>query len=452
MKAKKNKWDSTVNTTLHNNTPHSLSYDDHYQSLDTKHDIFLVPDLELPKATNDRASLLNKYYHYFTSVNFNKPNWNLLKSITDDYIKLRESTIANGTLDSVDLNNLISDKERMKQLHKYMTTSLAMPECEIETGIDDIEISFTMPRYWKDDFIDELEDCEHLKVKEHKPKGNYKIYYGNAKRIVFKTGGNFVVHYKTKGGSIHGKCIISFRLAQTPVKNIKLFFGCLQKTLEENYSEFTEHATVSRLDPYFIIKGIPLCMLLIEEKDLTIDKLTYPIKYFGLLETLYSGNMKKSCQFAIYDMLVKYEDIKKKMPKSRRSKASKRFFKKLFKKEMNKICIAKIERRIFTHRHGSKYNKIKDMHLLKGNAFERLKFYSPQLFNDLPDSIIKKILIHGIATVRKELTGKQLATLEKALANPLHHLYFDHAALTSVISNKLKQLEQVILDPTAIDI
>jgi hypothetical protein len=449
MKAKLTKWYSTVDTTLLNNTPHTLSYDEHYQSLDTTHDIFLVPDLELPKATNDRASHLNKYYHYYTSVNFNKPNWNLLKSISDDYIKLRESTIANGTLDSVDLSNLISDKERLKKLHKYMTTSLAMPECEIETGIDDIEISFTMPRYWQDDFIDELEDCEHLKVKEHKPKGNYKIYYGNAKRIVFKTGGNFVVHYKTKGGSTHGKCIISFRLAQTPVKNIKLFFACLQEALGQNYAEFTEHAIVMRLDPFFLIKGIPPCILLVEEKDLSIEKLTYPTKYFGLLETLYSGNLKKSCVFAIYDMLVKYEDIKKKIPKSTRSKGSKRLFKKLFKKEMNKISISKIERRLFTHRNGSTHNKIKNMHILKGNAYERLKFYSPQLFNDLPDSIIKKILVHGIATVRAKLTDKQLTTLEKALANPLHHLYFDHEALVSVISNQLKQLEQVILNPAA---
>ncbi len=91
------------------------------------------------------------------------------------------------------------------------------------------------------------------------------------------------------------------------------------------------------------------------------------------------------------------------------------------------------------------------MHLLKGNAFGRLKFYSPQVFNDLPDSINKKILVHGLATVRDDLTEKQLTTLEKSLANPLHHLYFDHEALVTTISCKLKQLEQVILNPAATD-
>ncbi len=341
MKAEETKWYSTVTTQLHDTTHNSLRYKDHYNNLHTKHDIFLVPDLALLKATNDRASHLNKYHHYFTSINIQELSWKLRKSISDDYWKLRESTIKNGTFNSVDLSNLLSNKERLKQLHKYLTTSLAMPECEVETGIDDIEISFRMPHYWQQDFLDKLEDCGQLKVKEHRPKGNYKIYYGNAKRMVFKTGGSFVFHYRSEGAPNHGECLFSFRLAQTPMKNIKLFFGCLQEALGEKYSEFTEHATVTRQDPYFLIKGMPVCMLLVEEKDLTIDKLTYPTKYFGLLETLYSGNVKKSCQFAIYDMLVKYEDIKKKMSKSRRTKASKRLFNKLFKQAQLRYVLLK---------------------------------------------------------------------------------------------------------------
>jgi hypothetical protein len=438
-----------ITDTNHNNTirTYLLIGDEEYRSIDNKGNIILAPKIIFPKATNDRASHLNKYHHYYSAVNMEHPDWKLLKTLSDDYWKLRGLTILNKKINSTELSNLLSDKERLKQLHKYLTRSLNEPEYNIESGIDDIEISFRMQHYWQQDFINELKNCEEVKDKEYRQKKNYRIRYGRAKRFVFKTGGSFVFHYRPEGVTNHGECSISFRLSESPLENVQQFFTCLQKALGSNYSDFTDYATVTRQDPFFIIKGIPVCMLLVEEKDLTIDKSTYPTAYTGLLETLYIGNIVNSCQFAIYDMLVKYEDIKKGIPKSRRKKKSKRLFGKLFKKEQHKICMAKVERRIFSHRNGSKCNKINEMHLLKGNSFSRLKFYSPLVFGELPASINKKILIHGIATVRQHLTGKQLKTLETVLSNPLHHLSFDHEELIRVISAKLSQLEGVILDP-----
>jgi hypothetical protein len=401
----------------------------------------IYPDIE-----HQQASLLNKYQTYFRHYNNPSEDWHRLQDIHTNFLALRKKFRDEETLTQADLDNLLLDEEQLKFLHKYLSTSLAEPTSSLEIGIDDFEITYTIsPRKLEKLFhlLERSSDVQRLPFYDN---SNYVQRYGRVEAFTYRTGGTFVIHHK-KASSKVGDCLFSFRLSETTFKNISHFFSCLKQAMGTKYSHFTDHATITRVDPYVLIYGVPTCMLLVKEhykpNGKPLKTKVYP-EEFGLLESFYSGDKTKSSHFIIYDVLLKYHKLKRRFLKGKTAKDQQRKFKKLFKREAKLACMSKIERRILTHKNGGKKVHIKDLQSLKGHAFSRLVFYSPLIFLELPLAINKQLLRYGIGEVEKHLTKKQTAKLNTVLSNPLHQLYFDVQDFEQSLRLKLLKLKHCI--------
>jgi hypothetical protein len=192
-------------------------------------------------------------------------------------------------------------------------------------------------------------------------------------------------------------------------------------------------------------------MLLVDTTSLNKGK---PIKRQVIKEikgaiqgSSYWGDRKAS-HTIVYCMYAKLLDLKKKLKKGNKSKKVKKLFGKLFAELSSVHCITKIERRINTHQQGSKYGLIKDMHKLRWHTFNKLEFYSPLAFDELSPSISKKVFQYGLSNVRKKLTFKQVASLDRVLSNPDYKLYFNHQPIVNAFEMKLIKLQRIIQNPT----
>jgi len=395
-----------------------------------------------------RASFINKYHNYFWKEDQYCENWNRVLSIFDDYRHLREKALSSSKLKSNDFDNLLSE-DNLMFLHQILTNSFVDPINHIESGIDDFEITFRIPPLWQEQVIDELYCHSEIKEGDHYSNDGYRQRYGIVKEYRFKTGGIFVFHRKKSLSK--GDCLISFRLSETPWRNIRIFFNCIYKALgSKNYNEFHSNAVVTRKDPYFLIKGIPLPLLLV---DTTSTNKGQPIKrqviedIKGAIQgSSYWGNRHSSHTIS-YCMYAKLLDLQHKLLKGNKSKKVKKLFGKLFDELSSVHCIAKIERRIDTHQQGSKYGLIRDMNKLRWHTFNKLEFYSPLVFNELSPSIINKVFNFGLANVREELTCNQVEVFNRVISNPDHKLYFNSQPVVNAIEMQLTKLQHIIQSP-----
>jgi hypothetical protein len=397
------------------------------------------------KCEYERASVLNKYHNYFWTGAQHSAHWKMLKSIQDDYLLLRKKAESDIKLISNDFDNLLSE-EKLMFLHKQITSALMSPKQCVETGIDEFEITFRIPSMWRKSIFKELRSRDGVIKKKHFASKGYKQRYGRSVQFQYRTGGIFVFYYmKTQGD-----CLISFRLSQTPWRNIRHFFNCIKSGLGTNYKEFLDHAKVTRVDPYLLIKNYPIPMLLVNEDYKPSGK---PISTScfrengGFARSIYSGDRSQSSHFIFYDMLLKFKELKKDYTKGKRPTKNRSRFKKLFNQACSVFCISKIERRIRPHKNGSSNNNISDIHKLNGHAFERLKFYSPLVFQEISHSIRVMIFTHGFANVNKYLKPKQKESLDKVLAKPEYQLYFDHKSIMQLHVRKIEKLQCTIKHP-----
>ena len=407
-----------------------------------------VLDPSTSKFTRSRASLYNKYHNYFWREDQHCENWKRVLSIFDDYDHLREKALSSSKLKSNDFSNLISE-DNLMFLHRMLTISFVDPVNHIESGIDDFEMTFRIPPAWQDKILLELNCHPEIKEANHYPNKGYLKRYGKVKEYRFKTGGTFVFH--RKNSTSIGDCLISFRLSETPRRNIRIFFNCIYEALgDKNYNEFQASATVTRKDPYFLIKGIPLPMLLV---DTTSTKNGKPIKRTvieGIKNSLqgstYLGD-RSSSHTIIYCMYAKLLDLQQKRLNGNKSIKTKKLFSKLFNELSSVHCITKIERRINTHQQGSKHGLIKDMHKLRGHTFNKLEFYSPLAFSELTSSLIAKVFKYGLANVREVLTAKQIEVFNTILSSPDYKLYFNSKPIVDNIEVQLTKLQRIIQKP-----
>ncbi|RHW77578.1 hypothetical protein [Colwellia sp. RSH04] len=447
MKSKDKRSGITDNTDIYNliNTHLSSNYK---ESLDQHIPTDKILDPASSKFTRSRASLLNKYHNYFWTEDEHCENWKRVLSIFDDYRHLRETALIQSKLKSNDFDNLLSE-DNLMFLHQMLTTSFVDPANHIESGIDDFEMTFRIPIDWQDNIVRELSYHPEIKEANHYTNKGYLKRYGRVKEYRFSTGGTFVFH-RMKHGS-KGDCLISFRLSETPRRNICIFFNCIYEALgNSHYSEFQTTATITRKDPYFLIKGIPLPMLLVDTRSHNKGK---PIKrqvFEGIkgaiLGSSYWGDRQAS-HTIVYCMYAKLLHLQEKLMNGNKPTKVKKLFSKLFAELSSVHCITKIERRINTHQQGSKYGLIKDMHNLRWHTFNKLEFYSPLAFNELSPSIVKKVFQYGLSNVRKELTVKQVASLDLVLSNPDYKLYFNHQPIVYAIEMKLAKLQRIIQNP-----
>lgn len=412
----------------------------------------LIPDIPIdivldPKTSNftyREASLLNKYHNYFWSEDQHNENWQQVLSIFDDYCHLREKALASSKLNQNDFNNLLSE-ENLMFLHRMMTTSFLDPAKYIESGIDDFELTFRIPVEWQKQINTELKAHPEIKRAHHYANEGYRKLYGHSKKYHFSTGGTFVFH-RNKFSSSKGDCLISFRLSETPWRNIKIFFNCIYNALGDNYEEFHTTATVIRKDPYFLIKGIPSLMMLVDTSSTNNGK---PIKRetFVDIENWIHGSHyygdRRASHTIVYDMYPKFMDL---IFNKKTNKVKKRY-KQLFKEASSLHCITKVERRIVTHQQGRESGLIKDMDKLRGHTFDKLEFYSPLLFTAISPTIAKKIFRYGFASVKKQLSPKQLGAFNQALSEPQFKLYLNYQPIVEKIESDLAKLQRIIQKP-----
>ncbi|TYK66019.1 hypothetical protein [Colwellia echini] len=395
-----------------------------------------------------RASLHSKYHNYFWREDQFCENWKRVQSIFDDYRHLREKALKSPKLKSNDFDNLLSE-DNLMFLHRMLTISFVDPANHIESGIDEFEMTFRIPTEWQKNIVLELSYHPEIKEANHYTNKGYLKRYGKVKEYRFKTGGTFVFHRMRHGSK--GDCLISFRLSETPWRNIRTFFNCIYEALgDRNYNGFQASATVTRKDPYFLIKGIPLPMLLVDTTSTNNGK-KLKRKVFEGIGKLIQGSTylgdKNSSHTIIYCMYAKLLHLQHKNKKGNKPIKVKELFRKLFNELSSVHCITKIERRINTHQQGSKYGLVKDMHKLRGHTFNKLVFFSPLAFKELSPSIVAKIVSYGLANVRKKLTTKQVKSLNEVLVNPDYKLYFHSKDVVSDIEMKLTKLQRIIQKP-----
>ena len=423
---------------------HDLVNDHLYTELLSNQTLDQICGPEGLKFKYERASVLNKYHNYFWTGAQHSEHWQMLKSIQEHYLLLRKKAESNTKLISSDFDNLLSE-EKLMYLHQNITSALVNPELNIETGIDEFEISFIIPSVWRESIFNELY-CDGVNEERHYANEGYKKRYGSSTQFQYRTGGIFVFHYM----ATQGDCLVSFRLSQTPWRNIRHFFNCIKQGLGRNYQEFLDHAKVTRVDPYMLIKGYPLPLLLVLE-DYTPNGQAISTSCYrendGFARSIYSGDRFKSSHFIFYDMLLKFIELKENYTKGKKPIKTRQRFKKLFDKACSVFCISKIERRIHTHKNGSKNNSINDINKLNGHGFERLKFCSPLAFLEMSHSIRVKIFKHGFANVNDELFPKQRESLRKILAKPQYQLHFDHKTVMHQHINNVEKLQRIIKSP-----
>ena len=400
------------------------------------------------KFTRSRASLFNKYHNYFWNEDDHCENWKRVLSIFDDYCHLREKALSQSKLKSNDFDNLLSE-DNLMFLHRMLTISFVDPANNIESGIDDFEMTFRIPTAWQEKIVFELNCHKEIKEAYHYSNKGYLKRYGKVKEYRFKTGGTFVFHRKKFISN--GDCLISFRLSETPWRNIHIFFNCIYNALgAKSYNEFHTTATVTRKDAYFLIKGIPLPMLLVDTNSTNNGK---PVKRQVIqgIKKLIQGSTylgeRNSSHTIIYCMYAQMLNLKSKLVHGNKPIKVKDLFNALFNELSSVHCITKIERRINTHQQGSKHGLISDMNKLRGHTFNKLVFYSPLVFKVLSPSLVAKIFSSGLANVHKELTPKQIASLDLVLSNPDYKLYFNHQPIINNIEMKLTKLQRIIQNP-----
>ncbi len=452
MRAEKNNGCKYENTRIHTITTllqdtilqHDLFNDHLHTELLNNLTLDQICGPEGLKFKYERASVLNKYHNYFWTGAQHSEHWQMLKSIQEHYLLLRKKSESDTKLISSDFDNLLSE-ENLMYLHQNLTSALVNPEFSIETGIDEFEISFIIPSMWREDIFNELY-CDGVNEERHYANEGYKKRYGCSTQFQYRTGGIFVFHYM----ATQGDCLVSFRLSQTPWRNIRHFFNCIKQGLGRNYQEFLDHAKVTRVDPYMLINGYPLPLLLVHEdynpNGEPISTSCYR-ENEGFARSIYSGDRFKSSHFIFYDMLLKFLELKENYIKGKKPIKTRKRFKKLFNKACSVFCISKIERRIHTHKNGSKNNSINDINKLNGHGFERLKFCSPLALLEISHSIRVKIFKHGFANVADELLPKQRESLRKILAKPQYQLYFDHKTVMQQHINNVEKLQRIIKHP-----
>lgn len=410
-------------------------------------DIILDPTNS--KFSRTRASLLNKYHNFFWQEDTSNEDWQNVLSIFKDYLEIRKVARQNKKLNKDDFNNLLSG-DNLRFLHRLLTDNLVVNPHNIEAGIDDFEMSCRIPYESQSRIIRELKNHKEVKKADHYTNPGYRKRYSTSIEFRFKTGGVFVFHGQQES-SLREDCLISFRLSETPWRNIKIFFNCIKVALRSDYEEFQKTSTITRKDPFILVKGIPLPLFLIDTQITNNGKIIKRT-YFDDIENTIHGSIylgdRNSSHTIIYCMYSKVSQLRKKLEDGNKPLKTRQLFTKLFE-EMNSLyCITKIERRIMTHQQGIESGLIKDMHILRGHTFDKLTVLSPLLFEHIPHTIVSKIFQFGFANVLLKLSPKQRDKLSELLNDPKFTICINSRAIVENIENKLTKLQNTIQNPS----
>lgn len=437
--------DVTSNTTLTNISLEDIHHDKPQSNLEHQPFDQLSENQIFSLFKRGRASVLNKYHYYFQPPSFSKSDWLTIQSIHDSYANVLKVPDIDSPIIKDDLNNLLSENN-LKHLHKQMTMSLIDPINHLEIGVDDFELTFNLTIEQIEKTFNRLKSTDEIRKKRHRRNNDLAKRYDNAVEFHFATGGIFSFHHLKQNGD----CLVSFRLTETPWANIQTFFVCLYKAIgKDEYQLLVDKAKVTRIDPYFLIHGIPLPMLLVDSiatnNGKPLKKKVFREQGRSVHGSVYLGKYKSS-HFVIYCVLSKLNDIINKKVKSKKKVGA--LYSRLFNRIGKKFFTTKVERNINNHQQGGGLNySVSQMHKLKGHTFNKLKFYSPKLLGNLSLTIVKKLFKHGFINVRQELTAKQLKSFDTAFKDSTLHLDFDYHPVVDAIEEKLSILKDIIVNP-----
>ncbi|OBT04765.1 hypothetical protein A9267_17650 [Shewanella sp. UCD-FRSSP16_17] len=386
----------------------------------------------LDKMTYDFASIENKYSYLFDDHSTLDKD-DIFKKVFK-YFNKAETALRNKT--KLKELKLFSSKI-IKELNTKLTISLVSPKENIKSGVDDIELTFSLRLNDMDKVIHNLNKTSGVKnCMHHKRKGYNE--YNNKFEFKFRKGGAFIIYYKkNNAGTQIEKCFLSFRPSEAPLSSINKFFFIIKESIGTgNYKSFLKSIKVIRKDLCIEIYDVPSNLILVDTKS-KIKNISVFDNANSFHGTTYLGNDRNS-HTAIYCMTRKLLD-----------KVNKKYGDNIVNKIMESVsrvyCGTKIERRLKSNQQRSMSTSIKHLECINGHQFDNLQFYSPRVFNELSEAMIRKILIKGFAKRHETFTNKELSKLKPILGS--HLLHFEHEDVCDELTSYLLAIKKVIISP-----
>ena len=378
-----------------------------------------------------------------------------------------------------ELLSFVRDEEFANFSHDALTRVLQNPELHIEPSIDDFVMTLELSEQtWKRmrRNVKLLKSKVDVKVTSHSG-GELEHLYKRQRIFKFKHGGEIRFHFDPvwkesecvdcseaednddSQKEVRRSSRISTRLSQLGFRKFRIFLGWLQAQSDDEYDKAvrfnrkqgargtTRGAYVTRLDFEFKLYGVPVPFLL--TRDPHHMSSTYSIwpedVSHALAETVYHGDHTGSSHYAVYDPLLKLIGD---------STITLKYAKRLGP-------ISKVERRLLSSKDGKGGTLVSAL-IPNSNArlgdkgkgvqtnLGRLEYFSPRLYQHLPDELAVKVARYKLDGVWEHLGTRERRQLDKALSLDSNKIAVDIGAIERCFFKVIDKLYWTIRDPSSV--